>query len=377
MHELTGRTHWHEPTGSKRAGFGKFGRPKTPYDLFMESEGIPIFRDIGVSKVQNLPLAPWKRLGGRGTYIQLYGTEGKWGCYVVEVPGAGALNPEKHLYEEIYLRRRRPRHHRGLARRRQQAPRVRMAEGLAVLDSGQRHGTASSTPARRRRCCSAGTTAPNVMNLINNVDAIFNSPYQFRDRFSGADDFYKYKDDIEPDPVRGLAMRRTNFIPDIVNCDLPLDNRRSPGYRRVEPFMTGNTLLSLDRPARERPLFQGARAHLGGGADLPQGQGLHLHLAGALGVTPWKDGHADEVKRVDYEPVGMVSAAPGGARWYPPAFRRLEGAAAADRLVRPAQSRPRARPARREAHRLHRDGHPGGRHRDPVLDGRPVHQRRI
>ena len=39
------------------------------------------------------------------------------------------------------------------------------------------------------------------------VGAIFDSPYQFRDRFSGADDFYKYKDDIEPDPVRGLAMR--------------------------------------------------------------------------------------------------------------------------------------------------------------------------
>src|SRR5262249_27479902 len=86
MHELTGRTHWHEPTGNDRAGFGEFGRPKTPYDLFMESEGIPIYRDIGVSKVQNLPLAPWKRLGGKGTYIQLHGTEGKWGSYVVEVP---------------------------------------------------------------------------------------------------------------------------------------------------------------------------------------------------------------------------------------------------------------------------------------------------
>ena len=58
---------------------------------------------------------------------------------------------------------------------------------------------------------------------------------EFRDRFSGADDFYKYKDDVEPDPVRGLAMRRTNFMPDVVNCELPLDNRRSPGYRRVEP----------------------------------------------------------------------------------------------------------------------------------------------
>ena len=102
MHDVPG-SHWHEPAGGKRAGFGKFGRPKTPYDLFMESEGIPVFRDIGVSKVQNLPLAPWKRLGGRGTYIQLHGTEGKWGCYLVEVPGAGALNPEKHIYEEIYF----------------------------------------------------------------------------------------------------------------------------------------------------------------------------------------------------------------------------------------------------------------------------------
>ena len=62
MHELTGRTHWHEPTGSDRAGFGEFGRPNTPYDLFMESEGIPIYRDIGVRKVQDLPLAPWKRI---------------------------------------------------------------------------------------------------------------------------------------------------------------------------------------------------------------------------------------------------------------------------------------------------------------------------
>jgi hypothetical protein len=82
-----------------------------------------------------------------------------------------------------------------------------------------------------------GNTAPNMLNLINDVDAIYNCPYVFRDRFSGADDFYQPKDDIEPDPVRGLAMRRTNFIPDIVNCDLPLDNRRSPGYRRIQPFM--------------------------------------------------------------------------------------------------------------------------------------------
>ena len=33
-------------------------------------------------------------------------------------------------------------------------------------------------------------------------------------------------------------------------------------------------------------------------------------------MTPWKDGYGDQVKRVDYEPGGMVSAAPGGLRWF-------------------------------------------------------------
>ena len=59
------QTHWHEPAGAKKAGFGEFRKQPTPYDAFMQSEGIPVFRDIGIGKVQNLPLMPWKRTGGR------------------------------------------------------------------------------------------------------------------------------------------------------------------------------------------------------------------------------------------------------------------------------------------------------------------------
>jgi hypothetical protein len=154
------------------------------------------------------------------------------------------------------------------------------------------------------------------MNLLNNVGAIFDSPYVFRDRFSGADDFYKYKDDIEPDPVRGLAMRRTNFIPDIVNCDLPLDNRRSPGYRRVEPFMTGNTFY-LWIAQHENGRYSKAHAHTSAAVLVCiKGKGYTYTWPEHAGVNPWKDGKADLVKRVDYEPVGLVSAAPGGARWF-------------------------------------------------------------
>src|SRR6267142_5438061 len=213
MHEVTSE-HWHEPEGTKNAGYGAWKRPNTPYDDYMEAQGIPIYRGIGVRRVQDMPFKRWNRMGGNGTFIQLYGTEGKWGCYVVEVPGAGALNPERHMYEEVYF----------------------VVEGRGTTEvwldkDSKRHvfewqkGSMFSIPVNAwHRIVNAssspailigGTTAPNLMNLINNTDAIFNCPYQFKDRFSGADDFYKYKDDIEPDPVRGLAMRRTNFVPDV------------------------------------------------------------------------------------------------------------------------------------------------------------------
>jgi mannose-6-phosphate isomerase-like protein (cupin superfamily) len=103
MHDTTDQVHWHEPKAGENAGFGKFLRKAMPYDSFMEAEGVPCHRGIGVRRVQDLPMTPWKRLGGKGTYIQLYGTEGLWGMYVVEIPGAGALNIEHHLYEKVCL----------------------------------------------------------------------------------------------------------------------------------------------------------------------------------------------------------------------------------------------------------------------------------
>ena len=41
MHDITDQEHWHEPKAGENAGFGKFLRKPMPYDVFMESEGIP------------------------------------------------------------------------------------------------------------------------------------------------------------------------------------------------------------------------------------------------------------------------------------------------------------------------------------------------
>src|SRR5207244_3136013 len=212
---------WQEPTDNKtKAGYGRFPRPKTPYDLFMEAQDIPIYRDIGVRRVQDLPRKPWKRMGGNGTFIQLLGTEGLWGCYVVEVPGAGALNAEKHMYEEMYL----VVEGRGTTEVWTQGNGKKLTfewqKGSLFsipMNAMHRIVNATSSPA----LLLAGTTAPNVMNMFANEDFIFSCPYQFKDRFNPSDDYYKYKEEIAPDPVRGLAMRQTNIIPDIVTCELP------------------------------------------------------------------------------------------------------------------------------------------------------------
>ena len=164
---------WHEPAPGQKAGFGKWKTPRSPYDMFIESQGISIHRDIGVHKVQDLPFSPWKRLGGRGIAIQLLGTEGMYGLYVVEVPGAGALNAERHMYEEIYY----VVEGRGTTEVWQPSRPKKLTFEWGTgslfaipLNAMHRIVNATSSPA----LLLAATTAPNVVNIIRDDDFVLN-----------------------------------------------------------------------------------------------------------------------------------------------------------------------------------------------------------
>jgi quercetin dioxygenase-like cupin family protein len=346
MHDTPDQTHWHEPKAGENAGFGKFLRKPMPYDSFMEAEGVPVFRGIGVKRVQDLPMKPWARLGGRGSYIQLYGTEGLWGMYVVEIPGAGALNAERHLYEKVVL----VVEGRGTTEvwqegqtRRHSFEWQRGSLFTIPLNAFHRFVNAASSPA----ILLCGTSAPNVMNLLDNPNFIFNCPHNFTERFSGADDYFKPNEDIEPDPVRGLAMRRTNLIPDVINCELPLDNRRSPGYRRVEPHMAGNRFYLFVGQHETGRYAKAHKHHSTAVLICVEGKGYTYTWPDALGTTPWQDGRADKILRQDYEPVGIVSAAPaiGSTSTSVPAGGRCGWSPGMGRTTTP-RSRP-AAPARR------------------------------
>jgi len=201
--------HWHEPKAGENAGFGKFKRVAMPYDRFMEDEGVPCYRGIGVRRVQDLPMAPWKRLGGKGSYIQLYGTEGLWGMYVVEVPSGGALNIERHVYEKqvFIIDGRGSTEVWNEGQTKKQTFEWQKGSLFSIpLNAYHRFVNASNSPA----LILCGTSAPNIINLVDNLRFVFDCPFNFTERYSGENDYFIQKDDIEPDPVRGLAMTRTN-----------------------------------------------------------------------------------------------------------------------------------------------------------------------
>jgi len=321
------KNEWTEPTDLKtKSGLGTFERPNMPYDDWMEAQEIPIFRGIGVRKVQDLPLKPWKLMGGNASFIQLWGTEGLWGCHVIEVPGAGALNPIKHLFEQQYF----VVEGRGTTEVWEEGSEDKkhvfewQAGSLFAIPINARYRiiNAASAPA----LLLGGSLAPQVFNLFKNEDFILNCPYTFRDRFDpDAEDYYKPNDDIEADPVRGLAMKKTNIIADIVNCELPLDNRRSPGYRRIEPHMAGqNFYLWIGQ--HETGRYSKAHAH-GSAAVLIciKGKGYTYTWPSSEGPTPWKDGKTEKIMRQDYEPVGMVTAAPMSGEWFHQHFGASKG----------------------------------------------------
>jgi quercetin dioxygenase-like cupin family protein len=314
-HDEPGRTHWHEPKAGENAGYGKFKRRPLAYDLFMEAEGVPVYRGIGVRRVQDLPLGPWKRLGGRGSYIQLYGTEGLWGAYVVEVPAGGALNVDRHVYEKLVLvvegRGSTEVWQEGQTRK-QTFEWQKFSMFSIPLNAHHRFVNATNSPA----LLLCGTTAPPLMNLIGNRKFIFENPFVFDDRYAGDEDYFKPREELEPDPIRGLAMRRTNLIPDAAHTELPLDNRRSPGYRRVEPSMAGNHFY-VWLAQHENGRYSKAHKHASAAVLICiTGKGFTYTWPATLGPTPWKDGLGDKVLRQDYEPVGMVSAAPMSGDWF-------------------------------------------------------------
>jgi len=284
----------------------------------MEEQQIPIVRGMGVRDTRDVTLGAWQRRNARGAFLDLDGLQGVKGMYVLEVPGGGETNPERHIYDEFFL----VIEGRGTTEVWRSDQKKQVFEWQAgtllmiPINANYRLVNATGSPA----LLLAANNAPAVFNIFQSHRFIFDNDWDFRERYEMTDDFFKPRSELEMEPVRGRAAIRSNVFPDIVNAELPLDNQRAPGYRRIQPTFSGFIQdAGTGGFISQYPSGRYSKAHYhASGAVLVclRGKGYTYNWPVDLGPTPWQEGKGDQVRVLEYVPGGLVAAAPGGGMWF-------------------------------------------------------------
>lgn len=295
-------------------GLTTFPRPATPYEEYMAEEAIPIHRGVsGFSDVRLLDLGDWKRLGAGGAFIEMEGIGNVQGTYLLGIPAGRALEPERHMFEELFfVVEGSGRTEVWVENAAQDVVEWQPNSVFTVpLNAWHRHIGGPSGDA----LLVAGTNAPIFMQIVRNRDFIFNSDYVFEDRYRPGTGYYT-PTSLKEHPHNKRALNSDPFIPDVTKVEIPLDGQRGAGYRHFELQMGGNFYHGW---VGQYPAGRYSKAHAHESGPILfclAGAGYTLAWPKALGIRPWESGHGDQVVRTDYGPGGIVSAAPGGADWF-------------------------------------------------------------
>lgn len=301
-HDVPGHVHWHEPIRTRRAGLGRFARPPSAWDSWRASEALPVWRGASLARLEALPRVAWARLGVAAHILAPSGTEGAWDAALIELPPRGESAEERHLFEELFLVLE--------GRGSTETP-----GGAFEWQAGALFAVPRNAPHRLVNAASrpalllALSTAPLVVAALGEAAAAFGHGHAYRAGTASPPEEY------EPDKLLGLAARRTALVADAHTEELPLDNRRVPGARRLAPLLAEGFHLALE----ELPAGRYARAQRSG-APLAL---LGLSGAGEVALWPAAAGpqpEAGAIGRVALGPHALVSLKPGPGAWFHQVF---------------------------------------------------------
>lgn len=260
----------------------------TPYTRWVRDEGLEIISAYHVPDLRAVELKPWERRGGSGVFINHDASRTSNDCYVCEIPAGGELAPQRGLYEEMIL--------------------VLDGQGSTSVwnDAGDRvsfewgSGALFAIPlntwhqhfngsGRKRARFVAVTNLPPVLNLYEDVDFVFGTAHDFKNRFAGEPDYFSSKGE-----QRGLLLE-TNFVADAVNLPLIEARERGAGGGHIRFSMAKG---SMNSHISQFPTATYKKAHC-------HGPGAHVIILSGEGYTlMWPEG--DEPKRYDWRPGTMV-----------------------------------------------------------------------
>jgi oxalate decarboxylase/phosphoglucose isomerase-like protein (cupin superfamily) len=267
----------------------KFATEKeTPYTRFVQSEGLDIISAHYVANLNTVELKPWARRGGLGVFVNHEASRTSNDCYVCEIAPGKTLAPQRQLFEEMIL--------------------VLSGRGSTAVwnDAGQRisfewqagalfaiplntwhqHFNGSGKDAAR---FVAVTNAPPVINLYEDIDFVFNTAHDFKNRFAGEPDYFSAKGE-----QKGLLLQ-TNFVADAVNLPLISAAERGAGGGHIRFNMAKG---SMNSHISQFPVGTYKKGHC-------HGPGAHVIILSGEGFSlMWAEG--EEPRRYDWQVGSMI-----------------------------------------------------------------------
>ena len=274
----------------------KFAKEKdTPYLKWVRDEGLDIIDALYVKNLNHVELKPWARRGGAGVYINHDASRTTNDCYVCEIPAGKKLEPQSQLFEETVMilsghGKTTVKNFAGQEVEFEWGPGALFAIPLNTVH--QHFNLSGSEPARYV----AVTNAPPVLNTYGDPGFVFNTQYDFPERFNGDPEFFAGKGE-----QKGLLLE-TNFVPDGVNLPLIEAKERGAGGGHIR-FNFAKS--SLNSHISQFPIGTYKKAHA-------HGPGAHVIILSGSGYSlMWPEGA--EPERFDWE-VGTMIVPPN--MWY-------------------------------------------------------------
>jgi oxalate decarboxylase/phosphoglucose isomerase-like protein (cupin superfamily) len=267
----------------------KFATEKdTPYTRWVRAEGLDIISSFYVPNLHTVDLKPWPRRGGRGVFLNHDASRTSNDCYVCEIPPGTELAPQRQLYEEMILIL----DGRGSTSVWNDAGRKITFEWKAgsmfaiPLNAWHQHFNGSGLqPARYV----AVTNAPVIINSFGDLSFVFNTAYDFKDRFSGEPDYFANRGE-----QKGLLLD-TNFVPDVVNLPLVAAKERGAGGAHLR-FSMAKGHMNSHISQFAVGTYKKAHAH---------GPGAHVIILNGEGFSlMWPEG--EEPQRFEWQEGSMI-----------------------------------------------------------------------
>ena len=267
----------------------KFKTEKSsPYVRWVADEGLDIIGAHWVPDLNELELKPWARRGGRGVYINHEASRTSNDCYVCEIPAGGELNPQRQLFEEMILILS---GHGSTSVWNDARQKVTFEWGpgsmFAIpLNTWHQHFNGSGSTAAR---FVSSTNAPPIVNLYDDAEFVFNTPYDFKAKFAGEPDYFADKDEVD-----GLLLK-TNFVADAVNLQLISAKERGAGGGHIRFSMARG---SMNSHISQFPTATYKKGHR-------HGPGAHVIILSGEGFSlMWPEG--EEPHRYDWKPGSLI-----------------------------------------------------------------------